>query len=46
MVVGELNWLVISTKTDSMKMVWITTVGFVEMIITANGLLNTEIDVT
>ena len=46
MVAGELNWLVISTKTDSMKMVWITTVRFVEMIITANGLLSVGIDVT
>jgi len=43
---GELNWLVISTKTDSMKMVLITTAKFAEVIITANGLLNIGIDVT
>ncbi len=46
MVAGELNWLVISTKTDSMKMVWITTVSFVGRIIIANGLLSVGIDVT
>ncbi len=46
MVAGELNWLVISTKTDSMKMVWITTVKFVGRIIIANGLLSVGIDVT
>ena len=43
---GELNWLVISTKIALMKMVWITTVRFVEVIITASGLLSVGIDVT
>ena len=46
MVAGQLNWLVISTKTDSMMMVWITTASFVDKTIMPNGLPNIGIDVT
>ena len=46
MVAGELNWLVISTKTDSMMMVLITTVNCADKIIIPNGLLSVGIDVT
>ena len=46
MVAGELNWSVISTKTDSMKVVLIITANCAGRITIANGLLSVGIDVT